>query len=64
MCEEGREAREPFLCTGDQIVSRQGISKFLQGLRIGALQEGVGALLGLAGPAHAGAWKHASPPPT
>jgi hypothetical protein len=31
--------------TGDQIVGGEGISEFLQGLRIGTLQESVRALL-------------------
>jgi hypothetical protein len=43
--EKGREASQPFLSTGDHLVGREGIGKFLQGFRIGTLQEGVGALL-------------------
>jgi hypothetical protein len=43
--EKGGEAGQPFLCTGDQIIGREGIRKFLKGFRIAALQEGVGALL-------------------
>src|SRR5207253_10880260 len=43
--EKGREAGQPFLGTGDQIVGGEGIGEFLQGLRIGTLQEGVSALL-------------------
>jgi hypothetical protein len=42
--EKGREAGQPFLCTGDQIVGREGIGEFLKGFRIRTLQEGVGAL--------------------
>ena len=43
--EKGREAGQPFLRTGDQIVGGEGIGEFLQGLRIGTLQESVRALL-------------------
>jgi hypothetical protein len=42
--EEGREVGQPFLGTADHIGGGEGISKFLQGFRIGALQEGVRAL--------------------
>src|SRR5437867_5996412 len=35
--EKGREAGQPFLGTGDQIVGGEGIGEFLQGLRIGTL---------------------------
>src|SRR5256886_17637639 len=37
--EKGSEAGQPFLCTGDQIVGREGIRYFLQGFWIGGLQE-------------------------
>jgi len=43
--EKRREASQPFLSTVDQIVGGEGIGEFLQGLRIGTSQEGVGALL-------------------
>ena len=43
--EKGREAGQPVLGTGDQIIGGEGISKSLQGLGIGTLQEGIGALL-------------------
>jgi hypothetical protein len=43
--EKGREAGQPFLGTGDQIVGGEGIGEFLQCLWIGTPQEGVGALL-------------------
>ena len=43
--EKGREAGQPFLGTGDQIVGGEGIGKFLQCLQIATLQEGVSALL-------------------
>src|SRR6266699_1711452 len=43
--EKGREAGQPFLGTGEQIVGGERIGEFLQGLRIGTLQEGVSALL-------------------
>src|SRR5437588_7970464 len=43
--EKGSEAGQPLLGTGDQIVGGEGIGEFLQGLRIGTLQEGVGTLL-------------------
>src|SRR5256884_9513601 len=36
---------QPLLGTGEQIVGGEGIGEFLQGLRIGTLQESVGALL-------------------
>src|SRR5690349_20463629 len=42
--EKGGEAGQPFLCTGDQIVGREGIRKFLQSFRSRALQEGVSTL--------------------
>src|SRR5260370_2675487 len=43
--EKGRETGQPFLGTVDQIVGGEGIGEFLQGFRIGTLQDGVGALL-------------------
>src|SRR6516162_6701455 len=43
--EKGRETGQPFLSTVDQIVGGEGTGEFLKGLRIGTLQEGVGALL-------------------
>jgi four helix bundle protein len=42
--EEGREVGQPFLGTANHIGGGEGISKFLQGFRIGALQEGVSTL--------------------
>src|SRR5437016_3649795 len=44
--EKGREMGQPLLGTGEQIVGGEGIGEFLQGLRIGTLQERVGAVLG------------------
>jgi hypothetical protein len=49
--EKGREASQPFLSTGEQIVAGEGIGEFLQGLRVRTLQEAL-----LARPAPAGAW--------
>src|SRR5947208_10061738 len=43
--EKGRETGQPLLATGEQIVGGEGIGEFLQGLRIGTLQESVRALL-------------------
>src|SRR5207253_7936183 len=43
--EKGREMGQPLLGTGEQIVGGEGIGEFLQGLRIGTLQESVRALL-------------------
>src|SRR5437016_13910327 len=42
--EKGREAGQPLLGTGDQIVGGERMGEFLQGFRIRTLQEGVGAL--------------------
>src|SRR5207253_3255163 len=42
--EKGREAGQPLLGTGDQIVGGERRGEFLQGFRIRTLQEGVGAL--------------------
>ena len=43
--EKGSEAVQPLLATSDQIVGGEGIGEFLQGFRIGTLQESVSALL-------------------
>ena len=43
--EKGREAVQPLLSTGDHLVGGEGIGEFLQGFRVGTLQEGIGALL-------------------
>src|SRR5690242_5331594 len=40
-----REVGQPFLTAGEQVVSSQRVSQFLQAGGITAFQEGVGALL-------------------
>src|SRR2546429_7845974 len=45
VCSSDLETGQPLLATGEQIVGGEGIGEFLQGLRIGTLQESVRALL-------------------
>ncbi len=44
-CEEGRQLCQPLLTAANQVLSRQGIGQFLQGFRIGAVEEGIAWLL-------------------
>jgi hypothetical protein len=45
LSEERRQGGEPLLPAADQILGCEGVGQLLQGFRVAALQEGVGALL-------------------